>query len=73
MYRAHDEVCIAMWPESRRMTLLDATTSQSLLYEARASCLSYPNILHHLRSWESDGDPYIVMELVEGKSCGPER
>jgi len=71
VYRAHDEVLhrdVAL-KIVRNDARLDSTTSQSLLYEARASSsLSHPNICTIHEVGESDGDLYIVMELVEGKS-----
>src|SRR6266576_756556 len=71
VYRAHDEVLhrdVAL-KVVKHDARLDSTTSQSLLYEARASSsLSHPNICTIHEVGESDGDLYIVMELVEGKS-----
>jgi serine/threonine protein kinase len=71
VYRAHDEVLhrdVAL-KVVKNDTSLDSTTSQSLLYEARASSsLAHPNICTIYEVGESDGDLYIVMELVEGKS-----
>ncbi len=71
VYRAHDEVLhrdVAL-KVVKNDTRLDSTTSQSLLYEARASSsLSHPNICTIHEVGESEGDLYIVMELVEGKS-----
>jgi serine/threonine protein kinase len=47
----------------------DQTISQNLLREARASSsLSHPNICTIYEVGETDGEVYIVMELVEGKS-----
>src|SRR4029434_3620736 len=47
----------------------DQTISQDLLREARASSsLSHPNICTIYEVGETDGEVYIVMELVEGKS-----
>lgn len=48
---------------------LDQTASQNLLHEARASSsLSHPNICTIHEVGETNGELYIVMELVEGKS-----
>lgn len=47
----------------------DASASQNLLHEARASSsLSHPNICTIYDVGETDNGLYIVMELVEGKS-----
>src|SRR5439155_24118427 len=48
---------------------LDASASQNLLHEARASSsLDHPNICTIYDTGETGGNLYIVMELVEGKS-----
>src|SRR5215472_4369314 len=48
---------------------LDSSGSQNLLREARASsALSHPNICTIHEVGETEGELYIVMELVEGKS-----
>jgi serine/threonine protein kinase len=71
VYRAYDEVLhrdVAL-KVVRKGADLDATASQSLLYEARASSsLAHPNICTIYEVGETDGDLYIAMELVEGKS-----
>lgn len=71
VYRAHDEVLhrdvavkvVHMEPGT------DGSASQRLLHEARASSsLAHPNICTIHEVGETDGELYIVMELVEGKS-----
>jgi serine/threonine protein kinase len=48
---------------------LDSSASQNLLLEARASSsLAHPNICTIHEVGETDGELYIVMEFVEGKS-----
>jgi serine/threonine protein kinase len=48
---------------------LDQSVGQSLLHEARASSsLAHPNICTIHEVGETDGELYIVMELVQGKS-----
>jgi serine/threonine protein kinase len=71
VYRAHDEVlhrdvAVKVVNKSAR---LDASASQNLLHEARASsALAHPNICTIYEVGETEGNLYIVMELVEGKS-----
>ncbi len=71
VYRAYDEVlhrdvAVKVVKKDARM---DASASQNLLHEARASSsLAHPNICTIYEVGETDGDLYIVMELVEGKS-----
>ncbi|HEV2732988.1 MAG TPA: protein kinase [Terriglobales bacterium] len=71
VYRAYDEVlhrdvAIKVVNKDAR---LDASASQHLLREARASsALAHPNICTIHEVGETDGELYIVMELVEGKS-----
>jgi serine/threonine protein kinase len=71
VYRAYDEVLhrdVAVKVVNKDARL-DSTGSQHLLHEARASSsLSHPNICTIHEVGETDGDLYIVMELVEGKS-----
>ena len=71
VYRAHDEVLhrdVAL-KVVRKGFGLDSSGSQNLLREARASSsLSHPNICTIHEVGETDGELYIVMELVEGKS-----
>ena len=71
VYRAHDEVlhrdvAIKVVKKDDRLA---SSVSQNLLYEARASsALAHPNICTIHEVGETDGELYIVMELVEGKS-----
>jgi len=71
VYRAYDEVLhrdVAV-KVVKKDTRLDASAGQNLLQEARASSsLAHPNICTIYDVGETDGDLYIVMELVEGKS-----
>jgi serine/threonine protein kinase len=71
VYRAHDEVLhrdIALKVVTKTAGL-DQAASQNLLHEARASsALSHPNICTIHEVGETNGELYIVMELVEGKS-----
>lgn len=71
VYRAYDEVLhrdVAV-KVVRKDAGLDASASQNLLHEARASSsLAHPNICTIHDVGETDGDLYIVMEFVEGKS-----
>jgi serine/threonine protein kinase len=70
VYRAHDEVLhrdVALKVVSKSAGL-DQSASQNLLKEARASsALSHPNICTIHEVGETNGELYIVMELVEGK------
>src|SRR5882724_8334625 len=71
VYRAYDEllhrdVALKVVNKDAR---LDAAASQNLLHEARASSsLAHPNICTIYEVGQTDGELYIVMELVEGKS-----
>ena len=71
VYRAYDEVLhrdVAL-KVVKKEAHLDTSSSESLLHEARASSsLAHPNICTIYEVAESDGELYIVMELVEGKS-----
>ena len=71
VYRARDEVLhrdVALKVVSKSAGL-DQSASQNLLQEARASSgLSHPNICTIHEVGETDGELYIVMELVDGKS-----
>ena len=71
VYRGRDEVLhrdVALKVVKKGVGL-DSSGSQNLLREARASsALSHPNICTIYEVGETDGELYIVMELVEGKS-----
>src|SRR5213078_4175097 len=71
VYRAYDEVLhrdVALKVVNKDARL-DASASQNLLREARASSsLAHPNICTIHEVGETDGELYIVMELVEGRS-----
>src|SRR6266700_1192913 len=71
VYRAHDEVLhrdVAVKVVNKGAGL-DASASQNLLHEACASSsLAHPNICTIYEVGETEGNLYIVMELVEGKS-----
>ena len=71
VYRAYDELLhrdVALKVVNKNPGL-DKSTSQNLLQEARASSsLSHPNICTIHEVGESEGELYIVMELVEGKT-----
>jgi serine/threonine protein kinase len=71
VYRAYDEVLhrdVAL-KVIKKGVGLDSSASQTLLHEARASSsLAHPNICTIHEVGETDGELYIVMELVEGKS-----
>jgi serine/threonine protein kinase len=71
VYRAHDELLrrdVALKVVNKAVRL-DPSASGNLLEEARASSsLAHPNICTIHEVGETDGELYIVMELVEGKS-----
>src|SRR5258708_25577502 len=71
VYRAYDEVLhrdVAV-KVVRKDARLDRSASQRLLHEARASSsLAHPNICTIQEVGETNGEFYIVMELVQGKS-----
>src|SRR5260370_14500001 len=71
VYRGHDEVLhrdVAL-KVVKKDVRLDPSASQNLLHEARASSsLAHPNICTIHEVGETNGELYIVMELVEGKS-----
>jgi len=71
VYRAYDEVLhrdVAVKVVNKDARL-DPSASQRLLHEARASSsLAHPNICTIHEVGENEGEFYIVMELVEGKS-----
>jgi serine/threonine protein kinase len=71
VYRAHDEVLhrdVAV-KVVKKDARIDSSASERLLHEARASSsLSHPNICTIHEVGETEGEYFIVMELVEGKS-----
>lgn len=71
VYRAYDEVLhrdVALKVVNKEAGL-DASSSQGLLQEARASsALAHPNICTIYEVGETEGELYIAMELVEGRS-----
>jgi len=71
VYRAYDEVLhrdVAVKVVNKDARL-DSSAGQRLLHEARASsALAHPNICTIYEVGETDGEFYIVMELVEGRS-----
>src|SRR5262249_48226068 len=71
VYRARDEVLhrdVALKILSKGAPL-DTSSREFLLHEARASsALSHPSICTVHEIGEFNGEPYIVMELVEGRS-----
>jgi serine/threonine protein kinase len=71
VYRAYDEVLqrdVAL-KVVKKDAHLDTPSSERLLHEARASSsLSHPNICTIHEVGENEGELFIVMELVEGKS-----
>ncbi len=71
VYRAYDEVLhrdVAL-KVVRKGAHLNPSSSERLLHEARASSsLSHPNICTIHEVGENEGELFIVMELVEGKS-----
>jgi serine/threonine protein kinase/photosystem II stability/assembly factor-like uncharacterized protein len=77
VYRAYDEVLhrdVAV-KVVRKGAQMDASVSKNLLQEARASsALGHPNICTIYEVGETEGELYIVMELLSGKTlremCG---
>src|SRR5579864_1566121 len=71
VYRAYDEVLhrdVAVKVVNKDARL-DSSAGQRLLHEARSSsALAHPNICTIHEIGETDGEFYIVMELIEGKS-----
>src|SRR6266849_1949160 len=71
VYRAYDEVLhrdVAL-KVVKKDADLDTSSSERLLHEARASSsLAHPNICTIHEVGENEGELFIVMELVEGKS-----
>ena len=72
VYRAHDEMLhrdVAVKVLNKSVGPEPSAGRRNLLEEARASSsLAHPNICTIYEVGESDGELYIVMELVEGKS-----
>lgn len=73
VYRAQDELLhrdVAVKVVKKGIAL-DLSASQSLLQEARASSsLAHPNICTIYDVGETEGELYIVMELIEGRTLG---
>ena len=71
VYKGRDEVLhrdVAL-KVVKKDSQLDSATSQNLLHEARASSsLGHPNICTIYEVGETNGELYIVMELIQGKS-----
>jgi serine/threonine protein kinase len=71
VYRGRDDVLhrdVAL-KVVKKDVRLNSSASQNLLHEARASSsLAHPNICTIYEVGETDGELYIVMELVQGKS-----
>jgi serine/threonine protein kinase len=71
VYRGHDEVLdrdVAL-KVVKKSADLKLAAGKNLLHEARASSsLAHPNICTVYEVGETNGELYIVMELVEGKS-----
>ena len=71
VYRAHDDVLrrdVALKVVNKTAGA-DPAASRSLLHEARASSsLAHPNICTIHEVGETEGELFIVMELIEGKS-----
>ncbi len=71
VYRAHDEVLrrdVAL-KVVREGNLVEKSSRENLLHEARAaSSLSHPNVCTIHEVGEFDGELYMVMELVEGRT-----
>jgi serine/threonine protein kinase len=76
VYRAYDEVLhrdVAIKVVNKD-TRLDSSVGQNLLHEARASSsLAHPHICTIHEVGETDGELYIVMDLIEGKSLSAMR
>src|SRR5690348_7895420 len=72
VYRAYDETLhreVALKVVKKNNTELGSSGGQNLLREARASsALSHPNICTIYEVGETEGELFIVMELVDGKS-----
>ena len=75
VYRAHDtlldrDVAVKVLSEAA----LDSGGRARLLHEARATArLNHPNIVSVYDAGETEGSPFVVMELVEGGSLHSHR
>src|ERR1039457_6903790 len=68
VYRAHDQILRRDVALKFVGKALPQEARESLLREARAaSALSHPNVCTVHEVGESDGEFYIVMELIEGQ------
>ena len=75
VYRAHDtRLDRAVAIKTLAAGTLGDEARKQLLNEARAAArLNHPNIISLFDASESNGDAYIVMELVEGRSLHEQR
>jgi serine/threonine-protein kinase len=72
VYRAHDALLerdVAVKLLGKGGTTLNTEARARLLHEARlAAQLNHPHIVSIYDAGEVDGQPFIIMELVEGQS-----